>query len=566
MRGPLLGVAVDQRTGEIAISTSGGGSPGVDDADHGSLLLDPDRAAELIATRDGDRSRPVRWVWWSSQVPLALLAHGIRPERGLDLLQAHLLLRGGARAAPENIWADAVGLDPGGIPARHQGDLFDSPDDPPVGTDAAPLDERGYLRPGFLAEDGGMTQWAELAARAAEQQIEQLRERPRVQGTAYSESGAAVLALELERTGLPVHRPTLEQLIEASAGPRPNTPQEEAAARAERDRAVLDLIPPGRAVDLRNPEQVLNLLQALGIRVDNTRKWELDRHRTTHPVVDALLRWRADERIATTYGWAWLQAHVGPDDRLRGRWHSFDGGAGRMTAEAGLHNLPAALRPAVVASPGHLFVRADLGQIEPRVLAVVSGDPALIAATAQADLYRTVAEQLRVERPIAKVAVLSAMYGGAAGQAAAALEGLDRAYPTAMAYLRAAQATGETGGSITTYGGRLINVPPSTEQGQARARGRFARNAVVQGAAAEFFKAWALTARHTLENGAAPDARIVLCLHDELLVHVPQEQAPAAAAAVDAALQDAARRWTGNSPARFVSDTGIVRSWADAKA
>lgn len=506
----------------------------------------------------------MRWAWWSDEVPRALLAHGVRPERGLDLLQTHLLLQGGARADPEHVWARAVGLEVDAVPARHQGDLFDSPDDPPAGAEAPqPLDERGYLRPGFLAADGDTaTQWAMLAAEVAQRQSAQLRERPRALATAYSESGASMLALELERTGLPVHRPTLEQLIETAAGPRPHTLQEESAARATRDRSVLQLIPPGRAVDLRNPEQVLNMLHGLGIRVDNTRKWELERHRTTHPVVDALLRWRADERIATTYGWAWLRDHVGPDDRLRGRWHSFDGGAGRMTAEAGLHNLPAALRPAVVAAPGHLFVRADLGQIEPRVLAVVSGDPALIAATAQEDLYRTVADQLRVERPIAKVAVLSAMYGGAAGQAAAALEGLDRTYPTAMAYLRAAQATGETGGSVTTYGGRLITVPPSTEQAQSRARGRFARNAVVQGAAAEFFKAWALTARHAI---AAYDAHIVLCLHDELLVHVPEEHAPATAAAVDAALQDAARRWTGGSAARFVSDTGIVRSWADAK-
>ena len=45
-----------------------------------------------------------------------------------------------------------------------------------------------------------------------------------------------------------------------------------------------------------------------------------------------------------------------------------------MTATAGLHNLPADLRPAVAAEPGHVFVRADLGQIEPRVLAAVSGD------------------------------------------------------------------------------------------------------------------------------------------------------------------------------------------------
>src|SRR5690606_36574648 len=102
--------------------------------------------------------------------------------------------------------------------------------------------------------------------------------------------------------------------------------------------------------------------------------------------------------------------------RLRGEWSSSDGAAGRMTASSGLHNLPAEMRPAVAAEPGHVFVRADLGQIEPRVLAAVSGDRALIAATADPDLYQPVAHRLRVERPIAKVAELGAMYGATTGE------------------------------------------------------------------------------------------------------------------------------------------------------
>ena len=68
-------------------------------------------------------------------------------------------------------------------------------------------------------------------------------------------------------------------------------------------------------------------------------------------------------------------------------------------------------RRAVVAAAGHVFVRADLGQIEPRVLAAVSRNRALAAATMADDLYAPVAEQLGVDRPTAKVAVLGAMYG-----------------------------------------------------------------------------------------------------------------------------------------------------------
>jgi DNA polymerase-1 len=94
-------------------------------------------------------------------------------------------------------------------------------------------------------------------------------------------------------------------------------------------------------------------------------------------------------------------------------------------------------------------------------------------------------------------------------------------------------------------------------------RGRFARNAVIQGAAAELFKAWAATVRLTTRH---LDARIVLCLHDELLIHVPTEAAEQVAALVDVALTASARRWSGSSTVRFVSDTSVIARWSEAKA
>ena len=109
---------------------------------------------------------------------------------------------------------------------------------------------------------------------------------------------------------------------------------------------------------------------------------------TLHPFVDDLLVWRKAERVSTTFGYSWLDANVGADGRLRGEWSASDGAAGRMTATAGLHNMPADLRPAIVAEPGFVFVRADLGQIEPRILAAVSGDVALAAATQEATCTR----------------------------------------------------------------------------------------------------------------------------------------------------------------------------------
>jgi DNA polymerase-1 len=233
-----------------------------------------------------------------------------------------------------------------------------------------------------------------------------------------------------------------------------------------------------------------------------------------------------------------------------------------MTAQNGLHNLPGPLRPAVVAEPGHVFVRADLGQIEPRVLAVVSGDRAFAEATRADDLYAPVAAKLGIERKVAKVAVLAAMYGQRSGAAGRALGDLERAYPVAMGLLDEAYASGVARRPLRTFGGRRINLDAAWAGSDDGGRGRFARNAVIQGSAAELFKAWAATVRHVT---APMGAQIVLCLHDELLLQAPEDRADEVAAAVGRCLNDSARRWAGTEDVRFVADTSIIRRWSDAK-
>jgi DNA polymerase-1 len=87
---------------------------------------------------------------------------------------------------------------------------------------------------------------------------------------------------------------------------------------------------------------------------------------------------------------------------------------------------------------------------------------------------------------------------------------------------------------------------------------------MVQGAAAEFFKTWAVIVRARLPEGA----HIVLCLHDELLVHVPASSAAEVAAIVDEALQETAVRWAQpelGGDVRFTADTSVIARWSDAK-
>lgn len=515
-----------------------------------------------------------RWVWWSARYAGPLVsAAGAPLARAWDLAEAHRVLHGGWKAEPGRVWAAAHGIALSTMPEPSTGDLFDFS----AGDEVGPEDlvrADGHLRAdaasGWLETDERLLAWAGAALKCAVRQRDRAQELgARTVGTVHSESAAALMCLELEWGGLPVDRPVLESLIADFAGPRAASEAEEAAARRERDAAVLRHVPGRESTDLRNPQQVRDMLAGVGVDVPNTRKWVLEAYRQVHPVVDALLEWRKAERISTTYGYRWLDQCVGPDDRLRGGWTASDGAAGRMTAENGLHNLPAALRSGVAAHAGHVLVRADLGQIEPRVLAVVSGDPVFAEATRADDLYAPVASRLGVERPVAKIAVLAAMYGQRSGAAGEALKGLERAYPVAMGLLDRAYESGVRGEPLRTFGGRLIPTgrflatsPVGADPALDAARGRFARNAIIQGAAAELFKAWAATVRAL---GGPLGAQIVLCLHDELLVHAPADRAEEVAALVDRALADASRRWAAGAPVRFVADTSVITRWSDAK-
>lgn len=566
--------------GRAAI-VGGGPSAGPEESPRALELVGPleqmtARAAELET--DG----ATRWVWWSAAADAGSLAAAALPlARCWDVAEAHRLLVGGWEATPQVAWAAAHRLDRTGLPAATRGDLFDFGAAEPVdhGPDAAGssrvLRADRYLdpdagTPSWHPDDDTLLAWGRAALECARAQETALAGvSPRAVPAAHSESAAAYLCLELARDGLPVDRGTAERMIAEAAGARPEDDADARRIRAARDRAVLAHTPGRETTDLRNPLQVKELLASVGVVVPNTRKWVLEPFRDTHPVVEALLEWRKAERIATTYGYPWLDAHVGPDDRLRGGWTACDGAAGRMTAQNGLHNLPTSLRPAVAAHPGHVFVRADLGQIEPRVLAAVSGDEAFAAATRADDLYAPVAAALGVERPVAKIAVLAAMYGQRSGAAGEALKDLERTYPVAMGYLDAAYAAGLRREPLRTYGGRLIrldsvltDVPAEAVGAYDAARGRFARNAVIQGSAAELFKAWAATVRATTRDLGA---QIVLCLHDELLVHVPQENAEETRARLEQALTDSARRWTGSTQVRFVADASVIHRWSEAK-
>jgi DNA polymerase-1 len=567
-RGELAGLVVAP-DGTAAIAITGG-----------ELVTS---AAEVA--RVDEEIRP-RWVTWSQETARLLVDHGVRLSTCWDIAAVHRLRFGGFRADPGYAWALLRGLPPDGVPPPrlssggrdlfNGADLFDAARDATAipgqsgmpgaaGEADEPVGPDGYLkadwsRGGWANSPGTLIAWARLARQAAELQ-QAAGNGHGSEGIAIStarcESTAELLCAELAADGLPVDRTAAESLLTEIIGARTRGAADAAANRAARDAKVLRHAPAGVTADLRSPAQVKSLLAAAGINVPDTRKWRLAEFAKDSPLVEALLDWRKAERIATTYGYAWLDEHLGPDGRLRGTWTGCDGAAGRMTASSGLHNMPTALRKAVLAEPGHVFIRADLGQIEPRVLAAVSGDAALASATAADDMYLPVAAELGVDRPTAKVAMIAAMYGQTTGHGGAAGRRMRTAYPVAMGYLETAGRSASAGHDLRTYGGRLIRMP-----GGGAGRGLYGRNALIQGAAAELFKMWAVTVR---ARTAVLDARIVLCLHDELLVQVPEEHATRAAGLVGDCLAETASRWAPDGRVRFLAEISTVRCWADAK-
>ncbi|HEV7755187.1 MAG TPA: bifunctional 3'-5' exonuclease/DNA polymerase, partial [Mycobacteriales bacterium] len=298
-----------------------------------------------------------------------------------------------------------------------------------------------------------------------------------------------------------------------------------------------------------------------GFELPSTRSWVL--REVDHPAVAPLLAYKELARIHTANGWAWQDEWVRggrfrpgyvPAGVVSGRWATRGGG--------GLQ-IPRRLRGAVVADPGHVLVVADAGQLEPRVLAAMSADPAMVRAAGDADLYAALAaESFDGDRDRAKIGLLAAMYGQTGGSAAVPLGVLRRRYPVALDLLEDAARTGEHGGLVRSRLGRTCPPGSPADGPAARARGRFTRNFVVQATAAEWAAALLAGLRRRLTG--IDGAELVFFQHDEVVVHTPTAGAEAVVAAVHDAGVDAGRLLFGDSGVRFPLVAVAADCYADA--
>ena len=545
--------------------------------------------------RSGDGS--IRWVWPSgADLYPALLRGGVRVARCHDVTLAERLLLGRDRRAEEPASLAAADARLRGVPVPG------GPATVAVGQESAlggwPGLPGGRHRQDALFEAGGTetadpraTLDALIAVHADQMRRIAAGEHPaRFGALVAAESAGELVAAEMSLAGMPWRADVHDDVLAGLLGPRPS-----AALAGTRPARLTELAGQisaalgGRPVNLDSPTQLVRALAGAGIRVSSTRFSVL--REIDHPAIPPLLEYKELSRLHASHGWSWLDAWV-RDGRFRpeyvvggvvsGRWASRGGGA---------LQIPRVLRRAVVADPGWVLVVADAAQLEPRVLAALAGDRAFAEAAAGGDLYEGLAGVFGGDRNQAKKALLSAMYGGAGGEAGQLLAVLRRRFPAASGYVEAAARAGEEGRVVRSVLGRTCPPPSAAwravteESGDAeaerdpgagrasRARGRFTRNFVVQASAAD----WALVLLAALRRrlaalGEAPGGawrpqapHLVFFQHDEVLVHCPEAMAPDVVAAVDESAAEAGRAVFGVTQVRFPMTTAVVGCYADAK-
>ncbi|MPY84119.1 MAG: bifunctional 3'-5' exonuclease/DNA polymerase [Actinophytocola sp.] len=521
--------------------------------------------AERVAAQEAE-STPT-WVFPAADRAYpVLLRAGVRLRRCHDLaLTEGLLLASQARhGEPRGLaaaYARARGLPPPDA----------APDDDTTDTtgQAALFHPRGTGLP------EGVTA-AEAAEDVLAEQHRAIQQHPvpeRFRLLVASESQSALAAAEMSHHGLPWHADVHDAVLTELLGARvTNGRPSKLAELADRVAEAF-----GTPVNPDHPPSVVRAFRRAGIDVPSSRAHVLAD--VDHPAVAPLLAYKELARLHSAHGWAWLREWV-HDGRFRptfvvggvvsGRWATRGGGA---------LQIPKVLRSCVRADPGWRLVVADAAQLEPRVLAALSGDRRFAEVSASADLYASLAaDAFGGDRARAKVAMLSALYGGTSGEAGPLLAQLRTRFPDAVRYVEHAAAAGERGEQVRSRLGRTS--PPPSEQWRAltgnadagvaahraaRDWGRFTRNFVVQASAADFTSVLLALLRRALAERASA-AELVFFQHDEIIVHCPADEADVVGALCGECADEAGRLTFGaRCPVRFPLEAKLVGRYADAK-
>ena len=279
----------------------------------------------------------------------------------------------------------------------------------------------------------------------------------------------------------------------------------------------------------------------------------LEELRGVHPVIQPVLDWRIYTKLRSTYVEA-LPTLIGPDGRLHTLFNQAVAATGRLSSsDPNLQNIPIRtplgrrIRHAFVAgSPATTLVSADYSQIELRIIAHVSGDEHLADAFArEADIHRETAARVLHkapedvtgdERSMAKMVNFGLAYGMSdfglssragisRGDAQEFINSYFAAYGGISRYMLHIRETAKDLGYVSTLLGRRRRIPElRSSNGALRAAGeRMAINMPIQGTAADIVKIAMIRMDRALREGGF-SARLLLSVHDELLLEAPRDE------------------------------------------
>ncbi len=308
-----------------------------------------------------------------------------------------------------------------------------------------------------------------------------------------------------------------------------------------------------------------------------------------HPIVPLIGQYRELTKLDNTYLSA-LPDQVDENGRLHTTFNQTVAETGRLSStNPNLQNIPVRttigreIRGAFTTDPGWVLVSCDYSQVELRILAHCSGEPALADAFRRGeDVHRATAAEVfgmapadvdRQTRDRAKAVNFGIVYGISDFGLSEQL-GIPRAdarnyidaylarYPRVRSFIDTTIAAAAQDGFVTTLLGRRRPIPELTGATvQQRQLGeRLAVNTVIQGTAADIIKV-AMVAAHDALAAEGLEARLILQIHDELLLEAPAGEAVRAAAVVRAAMVGA---YPLDPPLSV--DVGTGETWLDAKS
>ena len=319
----------------------------------------------------------------------------------------------------------------------------------------------------------------------------------------------------------------------------------------------------------------------------STANQVLEGIRGRHPIVEDILEYRMLEKLRSTYLEP-LPKLVDEESRLHTHFNQLATAIGRLSSSRpNLQNIPIRgkygprMRACFTAGPGNLLAAADYSQIELRVLAHFSKDPALLDAFRNDEDIHTRTAALLTDKPSqdvqpderrnAKTINFGLIYGMGPQKLARELditvnqakEFTERYFEklaTLKAYYDTIVKDAESNGFVTTLAGRHRLLPElhSRNNQMASQAKRQAVNTVIQGSAADIIK-MAMVAAHKDKELAALGARVILQVHDELIVEAPEATITAAGERLKAIMQT-----TADLDVPLKVDLGIGKNWADA--